>query len=73
VFVRKHKKKITCYYDIIVSDIKKSCKQLENMMHESTRNGEVNFSTYKCEAAKFKGNIGFAMVKNNGVIQEFPE
>jgi len=72
-FVRKHKKKITCYYDIIVSDIKKSCKQLENMTHESTRNGEVNFSTYKCEAAKFMGNIGFAMVKNNGVIQEFPE
>jgi hypothetical protein len=73
VFVRKHKKKITCYYDIIVSDIKKSCKQLENMMHESTKNGEVNFSTYKCKDAKFKGTIGFAMVNNNGVIQEFPE
>jgi hypothetical protein len=43
------------------------------MIHESTKNGEVIFSTYKCEAAKFNGKIGFAMVKNNGVIQEFPE
>ena len=73
VFVRKHGKESSCYYDLIVADIKKSCKELENMMHESTRNGEVNFSTYKCETAKFNGKIGFAMVKKNGVIQEFPE
>ena len=72
-FVRKHGKESSCYYDLIVADIKKSCKQLENMMHESTKNGEVNFSTYKCEDAKFKGKIGFAMVKKNGIIQEFPE
>ena len=73
VFVRKHGKESSCYYDLIVADIKKGCKQLENMMHESTKNGEVNFSTYKCEDAKFKGKIGFAMVKKNGIIQEFPE
>tara|TARA_B100001287_G_scaffold72449_1_gene60096 strand:+ start:6989 stop:7471 length:483 start_codon:yes stop_codon:yes gene_type:complete len=72
-YVRKHSKKIACYYDMLVSEIKDKCEYQKIMIHDSKKNGEVNFSTYKCANSKFKGNIGFAQVDGNGIIQEFPQ
>ncbi|MDG2344178.1 MAG: hypothetical protein P8L23_06335 [Flavobacteriales bacterium] len=69
---RKRAKDGACYYDLIVSDIKNQCQHVKVMVHDSKKNGEVNFSTYQCSGAKFKGNIGFAQIDGNGVIQEFP-
>jgi hypothetical protein len=43
------------------------------MKHSSTKNGSVNFTTYKCPGAKYKGYLGFAQVDGNGVIQLFPK
>ena len=39
----------------------------------SLKAGDVDFATYNCPGAKFKGSIGFAQVHGNGVVQEFPE
>ena len=72
-FVRKHGKKGACYYDILVADIKNSCEHQKVMVHDSKKNGEVNFSTYRCSNSKFNGLIGFAQVDGNGIIQEFPK
>ena len=72
-YVRKHSKKISCYYDLLVSEIKDRCEHQKIMVHESKKNGEVNFSTYKCSNSKFNGTIGFAQVEGNGIIQEFPQ
>ena len=72
-YVRKHGKKDGCYYDILVTDIKNTCDHQKVMMHDSKKNGEVNFSTYKCSNSKFNGLIGFAQVDGNGIIQEFPK
>ena len=72
-FVRKHGKKGACYYDILVTDIKNSCEHQKVMVHDSKKNGEVNFSTYRCSNSKFNGLIGFAQVDGNGIIQEFPK
>jgi hypothetical protein len=69
---RKKSKEGACYYDLIVSDIKSQCQHVKVMVHDSKKNGEVNFSTYQCSGANFSGNIGFAQVDGNGVIQEFP-
>lgn len=71
-FVRKHGKDGACYFDLIVAEIKNTCEHLNVMMHDSKKNGKVNFSTYKCNDAKYKGSIGFAQIDGNGVIQEFP-
>lgn len=71
-FVRKHTKKVGCYYDLLVDEIKNTCEHQKVMMHESKKNGQVNFSTYKCSSSKFNGSIGFAQVDGNGIIQEFP-
>ena len=43
------------------------------MKHSSSKNGSVNFTTYKCSGAKYKGYLGFAQVDGNGVIQLFPK
>jgi len=70
-FVRKHGKDGVCYYDAIIADIKKQCEFLKIMNHDSKKNGDINFATYSCPGAKFKGPIGYAQVEGNGVIQEF--
>ena len=72
-YVRKHSKKIACYYDLLVTEIKDKCEHQKIMVHDSKKNGEVNFSTYKCANSKFNGTIGFAQVEGNGIIQEFPK
>jgi hypothetical protein len=43
------------------------------MKHSSTKNGSVNFTTYKCDGAKYKGYLGFAQIDGNGVVQLFPK
>jgi hypothetical protein len=43
------------------------------MKHSSTTNGSVNFTTYKCDGAKYKGYLGFAQIDGNGVVQLFPK
>ena len=70
---RKQVKNGSCYYDAIVADIMDQCQQVKIMVHESKKNGKVNFSTYSCTDSKFKGNIGFAQVDGNGIVQEFPK
>ncbi len=73
VNARKKEKNGTCYYDAIVSDIIEQCLQVKIMVHESKKNGKVNFSTYSCNDSKFNGYIGFAQIDGNGVVQEFPK
>ena len=73
ISARKRSENGSCYYDFIVSDIKKKCQHIKVMAHDSKKNGQVNFSTYSCPGSKFKGHVGFAQVDGNGVLQEFPE
>ena len=61
-----------CYYNLIVADIKKNC-EFTSISKHSGKAGDVDFATYNCPGAKFKGSIGFAQVHGNGVVQEFPE
>ena len=72
-YVRKRSKQNSCYYDQIVSEIKNTCEYYKIMKHSSTKNGSVNFTTYKCPGAKFKGYLGFAQIDGNGVVQLFPK
>ena len=68
---RKRSKDGSCYYDAIVADIKKQCQHIKIIVHDTKKNGKVNFSTYKCPGAKFEGVLGFAQIDGNGVVQEF--
>jgi hypothetical protein len=70
---RKRSKQKSCYYDQIVSEIKNTCEYYKIMKHSSTKNGSVNFTTYKCDGAKYKGYLGFAQIDGNGVVQLFPK
>ena len=72
-YSRKRAKGKLCYYDQIVSEIKSTCEYNKIMKHSSSKNGSVNFTTYKCSGAKYKGYLGFAQVDGNGVIQLFPK
>lgn len=72
-YVRKRSKDKGCYYDQIVSEIKNTCEYYKIMKHSSSKNGSINFTTYKCAGAKFKGYLGFAQVDGNGVVQLFPK
>jgi hypothetical protein len=72
-YARKRSKEKNCYYDQIVSEIKNTCEYYKIMKHSSTKNGSVNFATYKCPGAKFKGYLGFAQIDGNGVVQLFPK
>jgi hypothetical protein len=72
-YARKSAKGKNCYYDQVVSEIKNTCEYNKVMKHSSTKNGAVNFTTYKCPGAKYKGYLGFAQVEGNGVIQLFPK
>lgn len=72
-YVRKRAKEKPCYYDQIVSEIKSTCEYNKIMKHSSLKNGEVNFATYKCAGAKYKGYLGFAQIDGNGVVQLFPK
>jgi len=72
-YSRKRSKGKLCYYDQIVSEIKSTCEYNKIMKHSSSKNGSVNFTTYKCPGAKYKGYLGFAQVDGNGVIQLFPK
>jgi hypothetical protein len=72
-YARKRSKPKSCYYDQIVSEIKNTCEYYKIMRHSSTKNGSVNFTTYKCPGAKFKGYLGFAQIDGNGVVQLFPK
>jgi hypothetical protein len=72
-YARKRSKEKNCYYDQIVSEIKNTCEYYKIMKHSSTKNGSVNFTTYKCPGAKFKGYLGFAQIDGNGVVQLFPK
>ena len=72
-YVRKYAKGKKCYYDQVVSEIKNTCEYNKVMKHSSSKNGSVNFTTYKCPGAKYKGYLGFAQVDGNGVIQLFPK
>ena len=72
-YSRKYSKGKKCYYDLIVSEIKNTCEYNKVMKHSSIKNGPVNFTTYKCPGAKYKGYLGFAQVDGNGVIQLFPK
>jgi len=72
-YVRKRSKQKSCYYDQIVSEIKNTCEYNKIMKHSSTKNGSVNFTTYKCAGAKYKGYLGFAQIDGNGVVQLFPK
>ena len=72
-YSRKRSKGKLCYYDQIVSEIKSTCEYNKIMKHSSSKNGSVNFTTYKCSGAKYKGYLGFAQVDGNGVIQLFPK
>ena len=60
-------------YDQIVSEIKSTCEYNKIMKHSSSKNGSVNFTTYKCPGAKYKGYLGFAQIDGNGVVQLFPK
>ncbi len=71
-YVRKYSEG-KCYYDQIISEIKSTCEYNKVMKHSSNKNGSVNFTTYKCSGAKYKGYLGFAQVDGNGVIQLFPK
>ena len=53
--------------------IKNTCEYNKVMKHSSSKNGSVNFTTYKCPGAKYKGYLGFDQVDGNGVIQLFPK
>lgn len=72
-YVRKRSKDKSCYYDQIVSEIKNTCEYYKIMKHSSSKNGSINFTTYKCAGAKFKGYLGFAQIDGNGVVQLFPK
>jgi hypothetical protein len=72
-YSRKRAKVKLCYYDQIVSEIKSTCEYNKIMKHSSSKNGSVNFTTYKCPGAKYKGYLGFAQIDGNGVIQLFPK
>jgi hypothetical protein len=72
-YARKFSKGKNCYYDQIVIEIKNTCEYNKILKHSSSQNGSVNFSTYKCPGAKYKGYLGFAQVDGNGVIQLFPK
>ena len=72
-YSRKRAKGKLCYYDQIVSEIKSTCEYNKIMKHSSSKNGSVNFTTYKCPGAKYKGYLGFAQIDGNGVIQLFPK
>ena len=72
-YSRKRAKGKPCYYDQIVSEIKSTCEYNKIMKHSSSKNGSVNFTTYKCPGAKYKGYLGFAQIDGNGVVQLFPK
>ena len=72
-YVRKRSKDKSCYYDQIVTEIKNTCEYYKIMKHSSTKNGSINFTTYKCPGAKYKGYLGFAQIDGNGVVQLFPK
>tara|TARA_B110000046_G_C12992464_1_gene398454 strand:+ start:62 stop:544 length:483 start_codon:yes stop_codon:yes gene_type:complete len=72
-YLRKRSKDKSCYYDQIVSEIKNTCEYYKIMKHSSKKNGSVNFTTYKCPGAKYKGYLGFAQIDGNGVVQLFPK
>ena len=65
------RKNDNCYYDQIVSEIKKQCEYAKIATH-SSNTGEVKFTTYTCPGAKYSGMLGFAQDHGNGIIQEFP-
>ena len=64
-YSRKRAKGKLCYYDQIVSEIKSTCEYNKIMKHSSSKNGSVNFTTYKCSGAKYKGYLGFAQIDGN--------
>ncbi len=66
-FVRKNG---DCYYDVIVSDVKSKCTFLKIKEHIG-RSKTVNFATYDCPGKLYKGEIGFAQVDGNGIVQLF--
>ena len=66
------RKNDNCYYDQIVSEIKKQCEYAKIATH-SSNTGEVKFTTYTCPGAKYSGMLGFAQDHGNGIIQEFPK